>query len=86
MIVSGSTARAARSRHAPAAPFATRHSNLREGHDGIFAYNLCGVSERDLTRIRELHSAYYRELRAIVASSEPVDHVLLVNLQLVPLS
>jgi DNA-binding phage protein len=56
-----------------------------EGDDQIFSYIVFGVSEHDHTRIRELHRAYFRELRAIVASSEPVERVVLANVQLVRL-
>lgn len=58
---------------------------LRDGHEGLFAYNLFGVSEDDYQRIRALQRAYFRELRAIVARSEPVERVVLTNLQLIPM-
>lgn len=59
---------------------------LTSGGEGLFAYNVFSVSNEDLERIRELHKAYYQEVRAIVARSEPVDRVALLNLQLVPLN
>jgi transcriptional regulator with XRE-family HTH domain len=59
---------------------------LRRGGEGLFAYNVFSVSTADLERIRELHKAYYQEVRAIVAQSDPVDRVALLNLQLVPLT
>jgi hypothetical protein len=59
---------------------------LSKGGEGLFAYNVFSVSSADLERIRELHKAYYQEIRAIVAQSDPVDRVALVNLQLVPLN
>lgn len=40
-------------------------------------YNIFGVSGADLARLRELQKAYLGELRAIVARSEPVEHVVL---------
>ncbi len=52
---------------------------------GRYSYNLFGVSARDYDRIEELLLAYYRELRAIVARSAPVERVALVHLQLLPL-
>jgi transcriptional regulator with XRE-family HTH domain len=58
---------------------------LRADQEGVFAYNLFGVSERDLARVRELQGAYYRELRTLVARSQPVERVVLANLQLVTL-
>jgi hypothetical protein len=59
---------------------------LTRGGEGLFAYNVFSVSNADLERIRELHKAYYQEVRAIVAGSDPVDRVALINLQLVPLN
>jgi hypothetical protein len=50
--------------------------------DGVFSYNLFGVSNADLERIEALQRAYFRELRNIVAQSEPVENVAVVNLQL----
>jgi hypothetical protein len=47
---------------------------------------LCGVSNADLERLRELQRSYFLELRSIVARSAPVEQVVLVNLQLLPLS
>src|SRR6185295_6727804 len=56
-----------------------------EGDDRIFSYGLFGVSERDYQRLRELHRAYFRELRALVATSQPVERVVLANVQLLAL-
>lgn len=50
--------------------------------DGVFSYNLFGVSNADLERIEALQRAYFRELRSIVAQSGPVENVAVVNLQL----
>ncbi|MEN9577717.1 MAG: hypothetical protein RJA70_726 [Pseudomonadota bacterium] len=58
---------------------------LEAGGAGRFSYNLFTVSERDYQRLEELHLAYFRELRAIVAQSEPAERVALVNMQLLPL-
>ena len=51
-----------------------------------FAYNLFTVSSADFERIRALHRAYFRELRAIVAQSEPAETVALVTMSLVELT
>lgn len=51
--------------------------------DDVFGYNVLSVSEADLVRIREVLSATYREIRAIVAASEPSERVALLNLHLV---
>jgi transcriptional regulator with XRE-family HTH domain len=61
-------------------------ARLTRGGEGLFAYNVFSVSNADLERIRELHKAYYQEVRSIVAQSDPVDRVALLNLQLVPLN
>jgi hypothetical protein len=55
---------------------------LRQGSRGLFAYNLFTVSECDLERLRDLHRAYFSELRSIVAKSEPAERVVVANLQL----
>ena len=48
-----------------------------EAGDRGLMYNLLGVSSVDLERLRELQKAYLTEVRAIVARSEPVEHVVL---------
>ncbi len=53
--------------------------------DDQYGYAVFGVSRADLARIRELHRAYYRQVRAIVSASAPTDVVVLLNLQLVAL-
>jgi transcriptional regulator with XRE-family HTH domain len=53
-----------------------------ESVDGVFSYNLFGVSRADYERIEALQRAYFRELRNIVAESQPVEVVAVVNLQL----
>lgn len=57
----------------------------RGGAPGVFSYNLFGVSNADFERLQALQRAYFRELRSIVAQSEPVETVAVVNLQLFPL-
>lgn len=55
----------------------------RVPHPGdLFAYNLVSVSEEDLGRIRVMLRSTYREIRALVAASEPSERVALLNLQL----
>lgn len=49
----------------------------------VFAYNILSISRPDLERIRKLLRSTYREIRSIVAASDPADTVALVNLQLV---
>lgn len=57
-------------------------ARLRRGKPGTFSYNLFSVSRKDLERIRDLHTAFFRELRAIVAQSEPVECVALATTHL----
>lgn len=54
------------------------------GHRGML-YNLMSVSAADLERLRELQKAYFNEIRTIVAKSQPIERVALVNMQLLDL-
>jgi hypothetical protein len=58
--------------------------HLKNGGEGGFAYNVFGVSEIDAQRLREMQVAYFHEIRAIVAKSEPTERVYVINLQLFP--
>ncbi len=49
----------------------------------LFAYNVFSVNHADLARVRELLRSTFRELRTIVAASEPSEVAALVNLQLI---
>lgn len=49
---------------------------------GMFAYNVCGVANRDLDRIQALQVDFLKQVRAIVAESEPVERVALVAVQI----
>jgi hypothetical protein len=53
---------------------------LKARTSGVFSYNLFSVSRADLQRIAELQRSYFRDLRAIVAESEPAEAVALVTL------
>jgi transcriptional regulator with XRE-family HTH domain len=75
----------ARSRAIKAFWIEQARARLLAEQQGFFSYNLFSVSERDFKRIGELHSRYYRELRAIVAASEPSERVGLFCTQLLPL-
>jgi transcriptional regulator with XRE-family HTH domain len=59
---------------------ARQRAARREGD--MFSYNLFSASREDLERIRELHLAYYREVRAIVAASEPSETVAMIQVHL----
>jgi hypothetical protein len=58
---------------------------LLRGVEGTFSYNLFSVSRADLDRIQELHRAYFRELRRIVADSEPSECIALATVHLLEL-
>jgi hypothetical protein len=59
-------------------------SHFPRGHElNLFAYNVLSISHADLLRVRELLRSTYREVRAIVAASEPSETAALLNLQLV---
>lgn len=58
---------------------------LAAGAEGTFSYNVFSVSRADLERIRALHRAYFRELRAIVAESQPAECVALASVNLLEL-
>lgn len=59
---------------------ADRATRPRDGD--VFAYNVLSASEADLQRIRDVLTSAYREIRAIVAASEPSERVALLNVQL----
>jgi DNA-binding phage protein len=52
---------------------------------GSYAYNVFGVSAHDLERIRELQARHFRELRDLIARSQPVERVVLSIQHLIPL-
>ncbi|MFT5685577.1 MAG: transcriptional regulator with XRE-family HTH domain [Myxococcota bacterium] len=51
--------------------------------DDILGYNLFALSRTDLARIADLQRRFYREVRGIVAASEPSEVIALMNTQLV---
>lgn len=52
----------------------------------LSAYNLFGISRADLPRLFDLQRAYFREMRAIIAASEPAEELVLANMHLVQLT
>jgi len=58
------------------------HARLGAGSTGVFSYNVFGVSQRDLLRLRELHASTFQQMRAIIAASEPVERVVVATSQL----
>jgi transcriptional regulator with XRE-family HTH domain len=53
--------------------------------NSLFSYNLFAITDEAYARIRELHLAYYEQVRAVVEASRGGTRVALVNVQLVPL-
>lgn len=62
------------------------HDRIGQSDEDVYSHNVFGVSEADLARIRALQSAFYREVRAIIAASEPTEVVALLNVQSVTLA
>lgn len=59
-------------------------ARAREDHaEDWFAYNVMSVSRADSRRIEERLRAAYREVRSIVAQSEPCEVAVLLTLQMV---
>ncbi len=57
----------------------------RQSH-GMSAYNLCGVSHHDLQRLKVLQREYLARARAIIADSQPVEAVALIQVHVLELS
>ncbi len=55
---------------------------LEGGAKGAFSYNLMSMSRADLERLREMHAAYFRNMQALVADSQPSECVVLFNTEL----
>jgi transcriptional regulator with XRE-family HTH domain len=60
-------------------------ARLKDGDAGMFSHNIFAVSAADLARINDLYRATFRQIRSIIAESEPSERVVLFNLQLLPL-
>jgi DNA-binding phage protein len=58
---------------------------LLRGDEGSFSFNLMSVSRADLERIRELYGTFFREVRRIVADSNPMECIAVMNTQIVEL-
>ena len=57
-------------------------ARIRAGADGQFSYLVFSTDDATLEAIRELHLRYFRELRALVASSPKNRRVVVANVQL----
>jgi transcriptional regulator with XRE-family HTH domain len=64
---------------------ASRLPQLEPGGEDLFSYNLFTISDREWESFRQLHIAYYQELRRLVEASKQAERVVLVNLQLLRL-
>jgi hypothetical protein len=60
-------------------------SRLAADSGGIFSYNVFAVSAEDLRKIEDLYRAYFRQVRSIIAQSQPSERVVLATLQLLSL-
>lgn len=76
---------AGQARHAKAWWTELALQRMLRGEEGTFSYNVFSVSRRDFERIQELHRSYFRELRRIVADSEPSECIGLANIHLLEL-
>lgn len=56
--------------------------HIQDGKEGLYSFNVFSVSDADLERLEEMHRAYYRAMRALVAASEPPERVVVANVQL----
>jgi transcriptional regulator with XRE-family HTH domain len=56
------------------------------GPDDMTSLNLVTLSEADLVRVQELQRAYFRELRSLVAASEPEEAAALVLMHVLRLA
>lgn len=61
-------------------------TRLQAGASGTFGFNLFAASEADLVALRELHVAYFQQMQARIARSEPSECVALFSTQLVRLA
>jgi hypothetical protein len=62
---------------------------LRDGSappSALFSFNLFAINAADFERIRRLHVEYYQRIRDLIAASSEPDRVVLMNLQLIPLT
>lgn len=79
-------------RHDPERAVRLRHfwselaiARVNDATGSVHSYNLAGVSEADWERLRDLYRAHFRQVRTIVAQSQPVERVVLLNTLMVPL-
>ncbi len=64
----------------------SRIQDPQTSEESLFSFNLFAISEEAFQRVRALHLQYYDQVRAIIDESPRSDRVVLMNLQLIPLS
>jgi DNA-binding phage protein len=57
-------------------------TRIENGDPGQFSYNVFSVSRSDLDKIRDLHQAYFRTLRALCSDPTETEIVAVANVQL----
>ncbi len=70
------------SRHLKAHWASVGVDRIRAEAPGQFSYNVFGISAAAFERIRQLHLAYYYELRGIVDENPSTEHVAVANIHL----
>ena len=58
---------------------------MHDTPDGVFSYNVFSVSSADFERLKQMHLAHFRAMRALISASHPEQRVCVANLQLFPL-
>ncbi len=59
------------------------HEQWERRKPGMYAYNICSISEADLQRLQALHLRYFTEMRELIARSSPNQRVVLFATQLI---
>ena len=50
--------------------------------EGMFAYNVCGISESDLRKLTQMQREFLQAARLLIAKSHPVERVVLLQTQI----
>lgn len=53
---------------------------------GMYAFNVCAVSKRDLERLKQMQREFLKQARALIAESQPVECVALLQTQIFALT
>ena len=65
--------------------FSVAQGRLEAGADGTFGFNLFAASEADLVALREMYLAFFQQMQARIAQSQPSECVALFSTQLLRL-